>query len=160
MGLVGRFSAWENMILGRQRDPANAWHGFLRRAPILDATARRLKAYDIRPADPSLAAAFLSGGNQQKLVAARETDPAPAVLLAGQPTRGIDIGAIELIHRKLRDLRAAGTAILLVSAELDEILALADRILVMVNGRITGALDRAEADERRIGRLMAGLAAA
>ncbi len=160
MGLIGRFSAWENMILGRQRDPANARHGFLRLAPILVETRRRLGTYDVRPADPALASAFLSGGNQQKLVAARESDPAPPVLLAGQPTRGIDIGAIELIHRRLRDLAAAGTAILLVSAELDEILALADRILVMVNGRITGALDRADADERRIGLLMAGLAAA
>jgi simple sugar transport system ATP-binding protein len=104
--------------------------------------------------------ALFSGGNQQKIVLAREMDRAPDLLLVGQPTRGVDIGAIEYIHRRLVELRDAGAAILMVSVELDEILALSDRILVMFAGRIAGELAAAEADERRIGLLMAGADAA
>jgi ABC-type uncharacterized transport system ATPase subunit len=157
MGLVAGFEAWENTILGRQRELGNARHGFLRIAAIRRSAARNMADYDVRPPDPRHGCAGFSGGNQQKLIAAREMGGAPLVLLVGQPTRGVDIGAIELIHNRLRALRSAGAAILLVSAELDEILALADRILVMAGGRIAGALDRAEASERRIGLLMAGL---
>jgi simple sugar transport system ATP-binding protein len=98
-----------------------------------------------------------SGGNQQKLVVAREMEHDPDLLLVGQPTRGVDIGAIEFIHRRLIAMRDAGKAVLLVSVELDEILSLADRILVMFDGTITGQLAAAEADERRIGLLMAGI---
>ncbi|HVJ56071.1 MAG TPA: ABC transporter ATP-binding protein [Aliidongia sp.] len=156
-GLVPGFEAWENAILGRQRDPANSRHGFLRGAAIRRETRRRMAAFDVRPAEPRLTSHAFSGGNQQKLIAARELGETPPALLVGHPTRGIDIGAIERIHQRLRALREAGTAILLVSAELDEILALADRILVMVGGRIVGALARTEASERRIGLMMAGL---
>jgi ABC-type uncharacterized transport system ATPase subunit len=98
-----------------------------------------------------------SGGNQQKLVLAREMEHDPDLLLVGQPTRGVDIGAIEFIHRRLIAMRDAGKAVLLVSVELDEILSLSDRILVMFDGTITGELSGAEADERRIGLLMAGI---
>ena len=100
-----------------------------------------------------------SGGNQQKIVLARELDRNPDLLLVGQPTRGVDIGAIEFIHRRLVALRDAGRALLLVSVELDEILALADRILVMHDGRIVGDVARADATERTLGLMMAGLAA-
>jgi general nucleoside transport system ATP-binding protein len=158
MGLVGGFEAWETAILGYQREASHARRGFLRIRAVLDETRRRMAAFDIRPPDPRLRSAAFSGGNQQKLIAARETARTPEVLLVGQPTRGVDIGAIELIHARLRALRAEGTAILLVSSELDEILVLADRILVMSGGRITGALERAAASERRIGLMMAGLA--
>src|SRR4029453_17372840 len=96
-----------------------------------------------------------SGGNQQKIVLARELNRTPDLLLVGQPTRGVDIGAIEFIHRRLVALRDAGKALLLVSVELDEILALADRILVMHDGRISGELLPAEGTERGIGRLLA-----
>jgi ABC-type uncharacterized transport system ATPase subunit len=156
-GLIGEFEAWETAILGYHHDQANASHGFLRIGEIRRETTRRMVAYDVRPPEPRLRSGDFSGGNQQKLICAREMESAPAVLLVGQPTRGVDIGAIELIHRRLRALRDAGTAILLVSVELDEILDLADRVLVMSGGRIAGGLDRADATEHRIGMMMAGL---
>jgi simple sugar transport system ATP-binding protein len=157
--LIDGFPAWESMILGRQRLPPFRSGWLVDRRAARAETRRRMGAYDIRPDDPDLPGSAFSGGNQQKLVAAREMDPAPLVLLAAEPTRGVDIAAIEVIHARLRALRAAGTAILLVSADLDELLALADRILVMFGGRITGALDREAASERRLGLMMAGLAA-
>jgi simple sugar transport system ATP-binding protein len=98
-----------------------------------------------------------SGGNQQKLVLAREIDSRPQVLIVGQPTRGVDIGAIEFIHRRLVALRDAGVAILLISVELEEILGLSDRILVMAGGVISGEMDRSEATEERLGLMMAGI---
>ena len=118
---------------------------------------RKMAAYDVRPPVPSLRLSAFSGGNQPTLVIAREVDCDPQVLLVGQPTRGVDIGAIEFIHRRLVALRDAGRAVLLVSVELDEILGLADRILVMAGGEITGELSREEATEERIGLLMAGV---
>ena len=102
-----------------------------------------------------LRSANFSGGNQQKLIVARELDREPKVLLVGQPTRGVDIGAIEFIHRQLLQRRDAGCAILLVSVELDEVMALADRILVMCGGGVVGELSAEEADERKLGLLMA-----
>ena len=107
---------------------------------------------------PKLRGSLFSGGNQQKLIMAREMERDPAVLLVGQPTRGVDIGGIDFIHRRLLDMRDRGKAILLVSVELDEILRLADRILVMFDGRLVGELLPADADERQLGLLMAGAA--
>ena len=101
--------------------------------------ARKMAAYDVRPAAPRLKTANFSGGNQQKIVLAREMERDPKIVLAGQPTRGVDIGAIEFIHKRLVALRDEGKAILVVSVELDEILALADLILVMCGGRLTGS---------------------
>ena len=134
----------------------SAW-GFLKRGQIVAACRRWLDGYDVRPREPLLQAISFSGGNQQKLVLAREMEHGPDLLLVGQPTRGVDIGAIEFIHRRLIAMRDAGKAVLLVSVELDEILSLADRILVMFDGRITGEVAGAEADERQIGLLMAGV---
>jgi simple sugar transport system ATP-binding protein len=116
-----------------------------------------LRTYDVRPAAPALRLSAFSGGNQQKLVLAREIGGDPQVLLVGQPTRGVDIGAVEFIHRQLVGLRDAGKALLLVSVELDEILGLADRILVMFNGEIVGATAAADATEQRLGLMMAGV---
>ena len=116
-----------------------------------------MSSFDVRPPDPDLKAANFSGGNQQKLVLAREIERDPEVLLVGQPTRGVDIGAIEFIHRRLLAMRDAGKAILLVSAELDEIMALSDRIIVMFDGRIMGEVDAAVADTKTLGLLMAGV---
>ena len=116
-----------------------------------------MDGFDVRPKRPRLRSAGFSGGNQQKLILAREIAPAPRVLLVGQPTRGVDIGAIEFIHRRLVALRDQGCAILVVSAELDEILALADRIVVMAGGHIVGALDAADADDRTLGLMMANV---
>jgi len=120
-----------------------------------EQTADMMERFDVRPRQPGLRSSKFSGGNQQKLIMARELAQAPRVLLVGQPTRGVDIGAIEFIHAQLRALRDAGCAVLLVSSELDEILALADRVLVMNAGRITGELPIAECNETRLGLLMA-----
>ncbi len=157
-GLVLDFSAEENLLLGRHDDPAWGRGLVFDRAAIRAAARRAFADFDVRPPDPTLRAAQFSGGNQQKIVVAREVSSAPRVLLVGQPTRGVDIGAIEAIHRRLVALRDAGCAILLVSAELDEIRALADRVLCLCQGRVTGEC-RADASEAEIGMMMAGLAA-
>jgi len=112
---------------------------------------------DVRPPLPEIRAARFCGGNQQKLILAREMVREPRVLFIGQPTRGVDIGAIEFIHRKILALRDQGSAILLVSVELEEILALADRIAVMFNGAVVGETPAAAADEKQLGRWMAGV---
>jgi simple sugar transport system ATP-binding protein len=159
-GLVPEFEAQESAILGYHRDPA--WRrtlGLFSRSAVEAHAARLMQAQDVRPALPRLRSSLFSGGNQQKLILARELDRAPEVLLVGQPTRGVDIGGIEAIHNRLRAWREAGKAVLLVSVELDEILSLADRIMVMFDGRIVGELPAGAADERQLGLLMAGAAA-
>ncbi|MEL6584500.1 MAG: ABC transporter ATP-binding protein [Pseudomonadota bacterium] len=157
MGLVTKFQARENTILGYQREETFGSGMFLDRAAILQRTEAEMERYDVRPPDPYLKAANFSGGNQQKIVIAREIEQDPDVLIVGQPTRGVDVGAIEAIHRRIIELRDAGKAILLVSVELDEIRSLSDRILVMFDGEIMGELDPATADERAIGLLMSGV---
>jgi simple sugar transport system ATP-binding protein len=155
-GLVPGAPAMEAAILGYQDD--QAW----RRGPLLDwraverDTLAWMRGHDVRPANPRLRADGFSGGNQQKLILARELEHRPEILLVGQPTRGVDVGGISLIHERLLAMREAGGAVLLVSVELDEILHLADRILVMAGGRIVGEMAARDADERRIGLLMAG----
>jgi len=139
MGLVTTFEACESAILGIHRDPRFGSGPFLSRGAVLGDMARKMQAYDVRPIAPRLKTANFSGGNQQKIVLAREMERGPKVVLAGQPTRGVDIGAIAFIHRRLVALRNAGVAILVVSVELDEILALSDLILVMCGGRLTGS---------------------
>jgi simple sugar transport system ATP-binding protein len=157
MGLVMSFEACENIILGYHDKTAYGAHGFLDRQSIIDDAARKMHDYDVRPPLPLLRASLFSGGNQQKLVLAREIEQNPDVLIVGQPTRGVDIGAIEFIHRRLLELREAGKAILLVSVELDEVRALSDRILTMCNGMITGECSPT-ATESDIGLMMAGIA--
>jgi general nucleoside transport system ATP-binding protein len=117
-------------------------------------TADIIERFDVRPADPALPARALSGGNQQKLIVGREFETHPRLLLVAQPTRGVDIGSIEFIHRKLVALRDAGCAVLLVSAELDEVMSLSDRLLVVHNGRIAGEVDPGVARSDEIGLLM------
>ena len=157
MGLVIPFSARESAILGYHDEPTYNGGLLLRRGAVAAGFRRQAAEYDVRPTDGALPTSAFSGGNQQKIVLARELDRNPDLLLVGQPTRGVDIGAIEFIHRRLVALRDAGKAILLVSVELDEILALADRILVMHDGRIVGEVPQAAATERAIGLMMAGL---
>jgi len=157
MGVVADFSAQDNAILGQHDRPGFSLGGFLRRPAIAADCARKLREYDVRPPEPDRLLSAFSGGNQQKLVLAREIDSDPQVLLVGQPTRGVDIGAVEFIHRRLVALRDAGKGLLLVSVELDEILGLADRILVMFGGEIVAELPRAGATEERLGLLMAGI---
>jgi len=157
MAVVARFSAEDNAILGYQDQPQYQRGGLLDRKAIRQACAGKMAAWDVRPAEPERRIGVFSGGNQQKLVLAREIDGSPSVLIVGQPTRGVDIGAIEFIHRRLVELRDAGKALLVVSVEMDEILGLADRILVMAEGEIVGELARADATEDKIGLLMAGI---
>ena len=157
MGLVRSFPAWENAILGHQREAGYGRRGWLDKRAIIDVCRRWMRGYDVRPVDPKLAAVSFSGGNQQKQVVARELEHGPSLVVVGQPTRGVDIGAIEFIHKQLVAMRDAGKAVLLVSVELDEIMALGDRVLVMCGGRLSGELAAEEADERRIGLMMAGV---
>jgi general nucleoside transport system ATP-binding protein len=153
-GLVLDYSIADNLILGRQKQYSSG--GRINRGRSLAFAEDRIKAFDIRPADPHLPARALSGGNQQKIVVAREMPADFRVLLAAQPTRGVDVGAIEFIHDQLRAARRAGKAILLVSAELHEILALSDRVAVMYRGRIVTEMPRAEASEDVLGPWMTG----
>jgi simple sugar transport system ATP-binding protein len=155
MALIAEFTTEENAILGDQRRPPFARGWLAAPGAITEAARQRLEEYDVRPAEPKASTGTLSGGNQQKLVCAREMGRRPLCLIVGQPTRGVDIAASGFIHRRLLALKEAGTAILLVSADLDEIRALADRILVMEGGRIAGALG-SEASERELGLLMGG----
>ena len=116
-----------------------------------------MEKFDVRPPDCWLPAKSFSGGNQQKIVVAREMEQNPELLLIGQPTRGVDIGAIEFIHKQIVALRDAGKAVLLVSVELDEIMALSDRIAVMFDGQLMGFRDPEKTDERELGMMMAGM---
>jgi simple sugar transport system ATP-binding protein len=153
-GLVLPFAAWESGVLGYHTLPRYGRRGWMQQATMLADTAQMMERYDVRPRDPRVKSAQFSGGNQQKLVLAREAMPEPKVLLVGQPTRGVDIGAIEFIHGRLRAMRDAGGAVLVVSSELDEIFALADRVLVMTSGRITGEMPIEQCTEAGVGCLM------
>ena len=155
-GLVTQFSARENIILGYQDLDRYGKGLFLDLGAILVETEQYMEDFDVRPRDPNLKAANFSGGNQQKLVLAREMERDPDILLVGQPTRGVDIGAIEFIHKRLIEMRDAGKAILLVSVELDEIRSLSDRILVMFAGGIVGER-QGGASEQELGLMMAGV---
>ena len=157
-GLILDFAAWENVALGYHNDPAYQKNAlFMDNAALIADTERKMATFDVRPPIPSLPAKSFSGGNQQKIVVAREMERKPALLLIGQPTRGVDIGAIEFIHQQIVALRDAGTAVLLVSVELDEIMSLSDRIAVMFDGQIMGFRDPAQTNERELGLLMAGM---
>ena len=156
-GLILEFEARENMILG-YHDAERTGLGMLFDAgAVLVHCQDRMDEYDVRPATPRLHGKSFSGGNQQKIVIAREMFEHPRVLIVGQPTRGVDVGAIEFIHKQLIALRDAGCAILLVSVELDEIMGLSDRIMVMNDGRRVGTVEAAEADENTLGLMMAGI---
>lgn len=156
-GLLLEFSLADNSILGvHYRPPVTAYAGniLLDHVAIRNRAEEIIQAFDVRPANADLPARALSGGNQQKLVIGREFDLHPKLLLVSQPTRGVDIGAIEFIHRKLVALRDAGCAVLLVSAELEEVTSLSDRLLIIHKGRIVGEVDPLVATTAEIGLLM------
>jgi simple sugar transport system ATP-binding protein len=156
-GLIMDFQAWENTAFGYHDDPAYRSGILMNNAAIRADTAGKMERFDVRPPNPRLAAKNFSGGNQQKVVLAREIERNPDLLLIGQPTRGVDIGAIEFIHQQVVALRDQGKAILLVSVELEEILALSDRIAVMFDGRIMGERLPDQTNEAELGLLMAGI---
>ena len=157
VGLVMPFEACESAMLGFHRDEVYGAGLFFDRRAIIADEAAKMEAFDIRPRAPLLKTANFSGGNQQKIVLAREIERNPKVILVGQPTRGVDIGAIEFIHKRIIAMRDAGKAVLLVSVELDEIFALSDRILVLCAGRVTGERRPEDTNAQDLGLLMAGV---
>jgi general nucleoside transport system ATP-binding protein len=158
LGLIMDFAAWENVAFGYHNAPEYQRNAlFMDNTALRADTAKKMATFDVRPPIPTLAAKNFSGGNQQKIVVAREMERNPDLLLIGQPTRGVDIGAIEFIHKQIVALRDAGKAILLVSVELDEIMSLSDRIAVMFDGRLMGFRDPEKTDERELGMMMAGI---
>jgi simple sugar transport system ATP-binding protein len=154
-GLVLPFTLTENLALHAYRKPPNSKRGFLNLSAMTARARRLLTEFDVRGGTPTTPAAALSGGNQQKVVLAREIDGDPKVLIAAQPTRGLDVGAIEFVHGRLLEQRDAGRAIFLVSLELEEILSLSDRILVIYEGRIVGEFPPT-ATEEELGFAMTG----
>ncbi len=155
-GVIKDFSVMQNTVFGYQDHVCNRW-GLFDYKNIARRCAHLMTAFDVRPNNPDLRIGLLSGGNQQKVVIAREVAAKPKLMLVGQPTRGVDIGTIESIHTQLLRLRDEGVAILLSSVELEEVRALADRIIVMSGGRITGILPIDEFDTTRIGLMMGGM---
>lgn len=155
-GLLLTFDLAGNSILGVHRNRPISGAVLLNHEVIVERAERLVREYDVRPPNITLPARALSGGNQQKLIVAREFDIKPRLILVAQPTRGVDIGATEFIHRKLIELRDAGAAVLLVSAELDEILSLSDRVIVIYEGRIVGEVDPKTVSEEQIGLMMTG----
>jgi len=158
-GLIMDFPAWQNMVFGYHHAPEYQKNRLLMdNAAMIKSAQDKLDRFDVRPPNPQLDAKSYSGGNQQKIVVAREIERNPDLLLVGQPTRGVDIGAIEFIHKQLISLRDQGKAVLLVSVELEEILSLSDRIAVMFDGQIMGERLPDQTNERELGLLMAGVA--
>jgi ABC-type uncharacterized transport system ATPase subunit len=153
-GLILEYTVGDNLILGLER--AFSKRGIIDRQRVMENAQNDIASFDIRPPTPILPARALSGGNQQKVVVAREMGRDFSVLLASQPTRGVDVGAIEFIHQQLLDARAKGKAILLVSAELNEVLALSDRVAVMYRGKFAAVMPASDATEESIGEYMIG----
>ena len=156
-GLLLNSDLAENAILGvHYKQPIAGALGLIDAGVVRSRVAQIIEDFDVRPPNPSLTAKALSGGNQQKLIIGREFGLQPQLLLVSQPTRGVDIGAIEFIHRKLIEMRDAGTAVLLISAELEEVTALADRLLVIREGKIVGEVDPATTTNESVGLMMTG----
>ena len=158
MGLVTDFKAYENLIFGYHDQDPYSKSSIMQENNIIEHSNKVMEDYDVRPRSPQLITSNFSGGNQQKIILSRELNENPVILLVGQPTRGVDIGAIEFIHQRLIDMRDKGAAILLVSVELDEVLSLSDRILVMFDGNIVGERVNKDVTDRELGLLMAGVA--
>jgi len=155
-GLVLEFDVAENLILETYHATPFSNHGVLNRKKIYAYADDCTENYDIRPNNPYLVAKSLSGGNQQKVIIAREVSNDPEILIASQPTRGLDVGAIEYVHTALVNQRNRGKAVLLISFELDEIMNVSDRIAVIFEGKIVGIVDAKGVDENEIGLMMAG----
>ena len=155
-GLVQEFTVAENMVLHSYGEAPYSSKGILQEGPITDHADKLMESFDIRPRKSRYLAGDLSGGNQQKVILAREIDDDPDVLIAAQPTRGLDVGAIENIHQFLVQQRDKGRAVLLVSFELDEVMSLSDRIGIIYEGAITKTFNEGEADQKELGYYMAG----
>lgn len=155
-GLILNMDAAENALLGRQRQARFRRGPRIHRRALLDHCRRLMEAHDVRPPEPEALAGSLSGGNQQKLVVAREVDESPGLLVASHPTRGLDLKAAAHVHAELRARRDAGAAVLLVTADLDEARALGDRLVVLFQGRIAGDVSPRHVSDEDLGLLMTG----
>jgi simple sugar transport system ATP-binding protein len=155
-GAIGEFTVSENLVLVEHRDGRFSKRGFLRLGEIRRRSNQLVDEFTVKTPSIDTACAALSGGNIQKMIMARELSGGPMVILAAQPTRGVDVGAAEYIHRRLIEARDSGAAVVVISEDLDELLGLADRILVMYEGKVAGIVDAAGADRTAIGLLMAG----
>ena len=156
-GAVAEFSVSENLILVDHRSKAFVTKGLLNQKAIEKHSTQLVEDFAVKTPSVETPTSSLSGGNIQKIILARELAAHPTVLLACQPTRGVDIGAAEYIHNRLIEQRSLGTATILVSEDLDEVLGLSDRIAVMYEGQIIAIVDRQDADRSQIGLLMAGV---
>jgi simple sugar transport system ATP-binding protein len=155
-GLVMPYSIADNMVLNRYYSPPFSRRGIVNHQAIVDNGSKLVQQYDVRTPSVMTAVGSLSGGNKQKVIVAREFSRPVKLLIAGQPTRGLDVGSIEFIHKQIIRQRDNGVAVLMVSAELDEILSLSDRVAVIFDGKIVKTLPVAEANRERLGLLMAG----
>jgi ABC-type uncharacterized transport system ATPase subunit len=155
-GVVGDMSVEENLVLEDLRGPATQRRGLLQFRDIRRRAVAAIEAYDVRCPGPTARVRLLSGGNMQKLVLARALIPEPKLVLAAQPSRGLDVGATGAVHARLIEARSRGAAVLLITEDLDELLALSDRVVVLFHGRLTEAGDNRDLDIRRIGLMMAG----
>jgi simple sugar transport system ATP-binding protein len=158
-GLLLPAPAWENTLLGRHREAAFGTALAVNREAAKRLTAEIIKDFDVRPPEADQPAGAFSGGNQQKLIVGREISKLPALLVVAHPTRGVDLGASRLIHEKILKAKAGGAAVLLISADLDEIMALSDRIAVLCAGKVVGQCSRADAKIEKLGLWMAGVGA-
>ena len=155
-GVIGELSLWENAILERLGEPEFCRHGFVRRAAGREYAAGLISEFDVRGGGPDQRARLLSGGNMQKLILGRNLAQTPRLLIAAQPSRGLDEGAVAAVHTRLLQARAAGAAVLLISEDLDEVMLLADRIQAIVRGRLSPSVAAEQADAQRLGLMMAG----
>jgi simple sugar transport system ATP-binding protein len=155
-GLVASYSIADNLVLNRFDEAEFSRRGVRQSGPIKKLAGSLVDKFDVRTPSIETRAGSLSGGNKQKLVIARELAWEPELLIAAQPTRGVDVGSIEFIHNQIVQARDNGAAVLLVSAELDEVLGLADRVAVIYAGKIVAVLDQKDAERNKVGRLMAG----
>ena len=156
-GIIGYMSVWENAVFERIRDPSFSRHGIVERSGCRAFATDIIARFDIRGASPETPARQLSGGNMQKMVLGRNLAALPRLVIANQPTRGLDEGAIAAVHGELLAARRNGASILLISEDLDEVMALSDRIQAIFRGRLSEPVTAGEADARRIGLLMAGI---
>ena len=155
-GVIGELSVWENAILERAREPEFCRHGVIQRKAGRRHAARLIDEFDVRGGGPDHRARLLSGGNIQKLILGRNLAQTPRLLIAAQPSRGLDEGAVAAVHTRLLQARTAGAAVLLISEDLDEVMLLADRIQAIVRGRLSTSIAAEHADARRLGLMMAG----
>jgi simple sugar transport system ATP-binding protein len=154
--MIQEYPNYYNMIMGRHFKEPFAYRGFLNHDEIYKYSKKLIKNFDVRPADITQNTGTLSGGNQQKVVIAREVSASPKFIAIAQPTRGLDVGAIEYVHNEILNLRDRDVAILLISMELEEVLSLSDRIIVMYEGKIMGEFKPEEVTVEEMGLMMAG----